>query len=88
MFRLPPSLQKKFPMLLMTAGKEPRTKNKKPKMFFVFGSSFFVFRSPTHRTMCPSTQDIVCAPRSISHELASVKDFLKNSSGKFASDGR
>jgi len=37
---------------------ERKTKNENPP---VSGFSFLVFRSPAHRTMCPSTHDIVCA---------------------------
>jgi hypothetical protein len=54
----------------------PREKNEERKMKIPL---FLVFRSPAHRTMCPGTHDSVCAPRSISRQLANVKDFLKNS---------
>ena len=53
----------------------PRRKNEERKMKI---PPFLVFRSPTHRTMCPSTHDSVCAPRSISRQVANVKYFLKN----------
>jgi hypothetical protein len=52
-----------------------KTKSEKRKIKIPL---FLVFRSPAHRTMFPSTHDSVCAWRSISRQLASVKDFLEN----------